>query len=99
MTIAFHLLQTFSLYFFIGLYKSETAVFSLDSENKSNGRLLMRFYNITHESSYEKTSSYHFLEEMINSLRHTDLTINVIENLEYGNMIVAELTLQNEFQL
>jgi len=99
MSMAFHLLQTFSLYFFIGLYKSETAVFSLDSENKSNGQLLMRFYNITHEAVPDKSSTYHFLKETIQNHRHSDLTIDVIENLEYGNMIIAELNLQNEYQL
>lgn len=99
MPVAFHLLQIFSLYFFIGLYKSETAVFSLDSENKSNGQLLMRFYNITHETTAGKTSTYHFLKEAINGQRHPHLTVDVIENLEYGNMIIAELNLHNENQL
>ena len=96
MPVAFQLLEIFSLYFFIGLYKSETAIFSLDSENKSNGQLLMRFYNITHDSKSEKTSAYHFLKEAISEQRNPALTVDVIENLEYGNMIIAELNIHNE---
>ncbi|HEY0042304.1 MAG TPA: triple tyrosine motif-containing protein, partial [Flavisolibacter sp.] len=96
MPVAFQLLEIFSLYFFIGLYKSETAVFSLDSENKSNGQLLMRFYNITHDATIEKSSNYHFLKEAISEQRHPNLTVDVIENLEYGNMIIAELNTHNE---
>jgi len=93
---AFQLLEIFSLYLFIGLYESGTAVFSLDSENKSNGQLLMRLYNMTHEMGTIKSSSYHLLKEAISHQRPGNLTVDVIENLEFGNMLIAELNLHNE---
>jgi hypothetical protein len=99
MTTAFHLLQILSLYFFIEVYESSNSVFSLDTEKKSNGQILIRFYNVTHESKGAKTQTYHFLKETISGYRHPDLNIDVIENLEFGNMILAELNLQNENQL
>jgi hypothetical protein len=58
--------------------------------------LLMRFYNITHEATPDKLSTYHFLKEAINGHRHPKLTVDIIENLEFGNMIIAELNLHNE---
>lgn len=93
---AFQLLQFFSLYLFVGLYQSGTAVFSLDSENKSNGQLLLRIYNLTHEAANGKPGAYHLLKEAVLHQRTAGLTVDVIENLEFGNMIVAELNLYNE---
>lgn len=99
MTDAFQLLQVFSLYLFAGLYENCGAVFSLDSENKSNGQLLLRFYKMNREHSTSRLSNYHFLKEAIENHRSNSLTIDIIENLEYGNMVIAEVNLKNENQL
>lgn len=93
---AFHLLQLFSLYLFIGLHENCAAVFSLDSENKSNGQVLLRFYTVTHVASVSKTSAYEFLKEAIATQGQNGVVIDVIENLEFGNTIIAELALHNE---
>ncbi|MDB5207682.1 MAG: hypothetical protein JWR72_2757 [Flavisolibacter sp.] len=96
MPAAFHLLQLFSLYLFIGLHENCAAVFSLDSENKSNGQALLRFYTVTHVAGASKTSAYDFLKEAIKGQVQNGVIIDVIENLEFGNMIIAELTLNND---
>lgn len=93
---AFSLMQLFSLYLFIGLYENGTAVFGLHSENRSNGGLLMRLYNMTHEAGSGSPASYRLLKESVTRQQHADVTVDVIENLEYGNMLVAELNPQNE---
>jgi ligand-binding sensor domain-containing protein len=95
MPAAFHLLQLFSLYLFIGLHQNSAAVFSLDSEIKSNGNLLLRFYTVTHEAASTKSFTYYFLKEAIERQRHNGVTIDVIENLEFGNTLLAELNLHN----
>ncbi|HVF98121.1 MAG TPA: hypothetical protein VM871_12400, partial [Flavisolibacter sp.] len=92
----FPLLQIFSLYLFVCLNENGTGVFSLDSEAKSSGGLLLRIYNLTHEAGHGKASSYHLLKETISRQRHPDVTMDVIENLEFGNMVVAEINLHNQ---
>jgi hypothetical protein len=89
--VAFQMLQVFSLYLFNGLNHRNAAVFSLDSEYKSNGQILMRFYAVTHEHAGARSSSYDFLKEAIKMQVIEGVTMDVIENLEYGNTIVAEV--------
>ncbi|MGZ5221769.1 MAG: triple tyrosine motif-containing protein, partial [Chitinophagaceae bacterium] len=96
MPVGFHLLQIFSLYLFIGLYENGSPVFSLDSENKSNGHLLFRFYRLNHAANTDKTCTYHFLKDAIERQKPQGVTIDVIENLEFGNMIIAELNMHNK---
>ncbi|HEX8314067.1 MAG TPA: two-component regulator propeller domain-containing protein [Flavisolibacter sp.] len=95
----FQLLHVFSLYLFIGLYENGSAVFSLDSENKSNGQLLLRFYKMNRDHSTTRLSNYNFLKEAVDNHRSNGVTMDIIENLEYGNMLIAELNLKNENQL
>ena len=86
------MLQIFTLYLFNGLTRKDVSVFSLDSEYKSNGRILIRFYALTRESTVARTSSYHFLKNAITMQLMEGVTIDVIENLEYGNTIIAEVS-------
>ncbi|HUC82085.1 MAG TPA: two-component regulator propeller domain-containing protein [Flavisolibacter sp.] len=99
MKAAFPLLQVFSLYLFVGLYENGVAVFSLNSENKSNGQLLLRFYKMNRDHAAARLSNYHFLKDAIEQQRSANVTIDIIENLEYGNLLIAELNLKNENQL
>lgn len=93
---AFHLLQLFSLYLVVSLFQNCAAVFSLDSEAKTNGRLLLRFYTLKSPKSTAKHSIHQFLKKAIETQKPVGMAVDVIENLEYGNMLVAELTVQNE---
>lgn len=94
---AFHLLQLFSLYAIVSLAQNSAAAFSLDSETKSNGRLLLRFYTIKATALPNKNSVFQFLKEAIEKQKPDGVVVDVIENLEFGNMLVAELNLQNEY--
>lgn len=96
MPAAFQLLQIFSLYLFISLHQNSAAVFSLDSENKSNGHVLLRFYTVTNVASVNKISTYDFLKEAIDGQRQNGIAVDIIENLEFGNMVIAELNVHNE---
>lgn len=92
---AFHLLQLFSLYLLTTLYQNNQAAFGLDSEAKAAGRLLLRFYTIK-AALPDEHSVFQFLKEAIVNQKPEGVAVDVIENLEYGNTLVAELNLKNE---
>ena len=94
---ATQLLEIFSPYLFIALNESGTTVFSLDSENTSDGQLLVRLYNLTNEKS-NQIASRHLLKETVGQHCTGSVTVNASENLEYGNILIADLNLQNEGQ-
>jgi len=58
--------------------------------------LLLRFYTLQAPALAAKHSVHQFLKKAIETQKPIGLAVDVIENLEYGNMLVAELTLQNE---
>lgn len=95
----FHLLQLFSLYLVATLCQDPAAVFSLDSEAKAAGRVLFRFYTLQAASQPDKQCIFQFLKEAIEKQKPEGVAVDVIENLEHGNTLVAEITLQNRRQI
>lgn len=92
-TTAFPLVQLFSLYLIVHLCQNNASVFSLDSETKAAGRLLLRFYTLTPVTLPHKAGTYQFLSEAIADQKTAGLTVDVIENSAFGNMLVAEVNL------
>lgn len=93
MAEVFPLLQLFSLYLITALYQDKASVFSLDSETKTGDRLLLRFYTLTPVTVSHKLGMFHFLKEAVEKQKTGGVTVDVIENLAFGNTLVAEITL------
>lgn len=92
-TEVFPLVQLFSLYLITALHQDKAAVFGLDSETRTDDRLLLRFYTLTPVTASHKLGMYHFLKEAVDKQKAGGVTVDVIENLAFGNMLVAEVNL------